>query len=168
MTSREFTIEQLALTQVDELEPLWNALREHHSALAPEFGEPRSREASWEIRRAQYLGWLADPGSRCFVARSGDGEAIGYALVRLHGVEPIWPTDRSGELETLSVLPDWRSSGAGSALLSAARADLAERGIDGMSIFVLHSNDDGLRFYTRHGFGTGAHTVFGSTAAGDA
>lgn len=165
MAERVVTIERLDPTRLDELEPLWNALREHHAALAPEWGAPRSREASWKIRRAQYAGWLADAEHRCFVARAPDGRAVGYAMVRLHGAEPLWPTDRSAELETLSVLPDWRSAGAGAALLTAACEDLTGRGFDAMSIKVLHANADGLRFYARHGFQPGAVTLWGSTAA---
>lgn len=163
MSEREFTIERLQPEQIGDVEPLWNALREHHAALAPQWGPPRTREASWAIRSAQYAGWLADPEHRCFVARSPSGEAVGYALVRLHGVEALWPTDRSAELETLSVLPGWRSAGVGAALLTAAREDLAARGIDAMSIFVLHSNTEGLKFYARHGFEPGAINVWGTT-----
>lgn len=164
MPAHAFTISQLDPGDVDELEPLWNALREHHAALAPEWGAPRTREDSWALRRPEYTAWLADPANFCLVARDGAGTAVAGAVVKLNGPESIWPTERSGELETLAVLPDWRSAGVGGALIAAARAELARRGLESMSIEVLHANVDGLRFYERHGFGPATHTLWGDTA----
>jgi ribosomal protein S18 acetylase RimI-like enzyme len=168
MPSAAHTIEDLTPDDVEELEPLWNALREHHAAAAPEFGEPRSRGDSWRVRRGQYAGWLSEEGSFCLIAREAEGRAVGYALVRITGPEPIWPGDRTAELETLSVLPGARSAGVGGALLNAARARLADASLEYLSIKVLAANADGLRFYQRHGFEPGVVIVFGDTAAASA
>ncbi len=163
MSRPAFTIERLAAADLDAVEPLWNDLREHHAAAAPDFGPPRSREDSWNVRRASYEQWLAIPTSFCLVARDDAGQAIGYAMVKIDGPEAIWATDISGSLETLSVRSGTRSLGVGSALIGEVRAELARRGIKGMSIHVLHPNEAGHRFYARHGFETVVDIVWGDT-----
>ncbi|MEH3053331.1 MAG: hypothetical protein PGN13_04880 [Patulibacter minatonensis] len=54
------------------------------------------------MKRQQYARWLGDAENFCLVARSRDGAAIGGAVVKLDGPSSIWPTDRSGELDTLT------------------------------------------------------------------
>lgn len=164
MSHGALPIEPLPISGIDELEPLWNALREHHAALAPDFGPPLARDLSWQGRRASYEKWLALPTSFCLVARSADGAAAGYAMVKVDEPGPIWGTQMSGSLETLSVREDVRSQGVGSSLITEARAELARRGITDMSIHVLHPNAAGLKFYARHGFETVVDILWGDTA----
>jgi hypothetical protein len=44
MNPDEFSIARLAPGDLGLLEPLWNALREHHAAVMPQLGPPRPRE----------------------------------------------------------------------------------------------------------------------------
>jgi ribosomal protein S18 acetylase RimI-like enzyme len=147
-------IRRIEVSELDLIEPLWNSLREHHSKVTPELGEPRSREESWQRRRSEYEAWLEDGDAFVLLAeRSGAG--VGYAMVHVRSGSPTWPvSERAGEIETLSVLPGERGQGTGSALLEAVRGELSAHGISELSLHVMHTNKDAMRFYERQGFET--------------
>jgi GNAT superfamily N-acetyltransferase len=150
----ELSIRRLHPSEVELVEPLWSALREHHASVAPELGATREREASWVRRRAQYEGWLAEPDSFVLLAERA-GTPVGYAAVHVHDGSPTWPTgERAGELETLSVLPDERGRGTGTALLEAVREQLRAAGAEELAVYVVATNADAIRFYERHTFAT--------------
>jgi ribosomal protein S18 acetylase RimI-like enzyme len=162
----DIEIRQISVGELDSIEPLWNALREHHSDVTPDLGEPRSRAESWKHRRGQYERWLSSPNAFLLVAERG-GAPVGYAMVQLREGSPTWPlSEQAGEIETLSVLPSERSRGTGSALLEAVRAELATRGVTELSLHVMHTNNDAMRFYERHGFETYAVWVRAGAKAG--
>jgi GNAT superfamily N-acetyltransferase len=149
----EVSIRDIAERELDLVEPLWSALREHHASVAPGLGATREREESWARRRAQYEGWLADPDAFVLLAER-DGAPVGYAMVHLHDGSPTWPTsERTGELETLSVLPGERGQGTGTLLLEAVRGRLQALGAGELTVFVMAGNADAIRFYERHAFG---------------
>ncbi|MBJ7472753.1 MAG: GNAT family N-acetyltransferase [Solirubrobacteraceae bacterium] len=166
MTQPALTITRLPISGLDEIEPLWNALREHHGRIAPHFGPIRPREASWAIRKGLYEQWLQEDGAFALIARHGD-QAVGYALTRIHGPVATWPDDSEGMLETLSVHPDARGTGVGSALIAATRAGVAEQGVATLAIGVIPTNDGAQRFYRRHGFTPYVDIIRGTTAPQD-
>lgn len=141
--------------ELDALEPLWNALQEHHSRITPDLGEAtpkRSVEDAWPIRRSKYERWLGDPQTFFVVAHKGQN-AIGYAFVTVGPGYASWATgERLAELETLSVLPEHRSDGVGAALLEAVWERLADLGTEDLAITTTVTNVDAQRFYERHGF----------------
>jgi hypothetical protein len=61
------------------IEPLWNALHEHHSQIEPKLAgstPKRDLPAAWELRRAKYASWLEEPDTffvlaECKRERSG-------------------------------------------------------------------------------------------------
>jgi len=65
-------------TDVELLRPLWNALRAHHHAVAPAFGELRPEPEGWERRAKDYRDMLEEGGA-LFVARDGDA-LVGMAI----------------------------------------------------------------------------------------
>ncbi len=147
-------IRRIALEELDSIEPMWSALREHHSSITPDLGEPRSRTESWLLRRCQYEQWLASPGAFVLIAERR-GEPVGYAMVRLREGSPTWPlSEKAGEIETLSVLPGERGLGTGTALLETVRRELDELGINELSLHAMPTNVEAIRFYERHGFRT--------------
>jgi ribosomal protein S18 acetylase RimI-like enzyme len=147
-------IRRIGASELDLIEPLWNALREHHSSVMPELGDPRPRRESWRRRRRQYEGWLAGPDAFLLLAERGEKQ-LGYAMVQIREGSATWPlSERAGEIETLSVLPSERGGGTGSALLEAVRDELGAYGITELSLHVMHTNSDAMRFYERHGFET--------------
>src|SRR5260370_1036861 len=162
------SIDALPADRIDELAPLWDALREHHLSVAPPWLPPAyPAEESWRRRARQYREWLADPDSFVLVARRGHG-LVGYAMVHLRGGSPTWPTsERAGEVETLAVLPEERRRGIGRALLNAVSQRLHALGASEISLHLLVGNDDAGRFYEREGFSPFATWLTKSLAASD-
>lgn len=144
-----------AVEDLDALEPVWNALQDHHAEITPELGPgtpPRARAEAWRIRRSKYEHWLEDPDT-FFVIAEADGEPAGYACVTIGMPYASWATgDRLAELETLSVLADQRGKGLGASLLEAVWQRLAELGVEEMAITTTVTNVNAQRFYERHGF----------------
>jgi ribosomal protein S18 acetylase RimI-like enzyme len=101
------------------------------------------------LPRGEYLGWVAE-------STGPSPQAIGGAGVQLRRILPR-PRPPAGELElgpeaivlNVYVVPGWRRRGIAEALMRAALAVLAERGIHRV---VLHASDEGRRLYERLGF----------------
>jgi ribosomal protein S18 acetylase RimI-like enzyme len=165
MPAPTVTISPLDPAQVDVVEPLWNAMREHHAETMPQHGPVRSREASWAMRRERYTEWLAEPASFGLLARDAAGEVLGYAIVTDLGPETTFERDRVGCLESIAVLPSARRAGVGSALIAAARAGAAERGIPELTLTVFSANASALAFYARHGFAPYLQVLTAPTAS---
>jgi ribosomal protein S18 acetylase RimI-like enzyme len=147
----ELSIRRLSPADLDAVEPLWSALREHHANVSPHLGAPRAREDSWARRRAQYERWLSEPYAFILIAQRGE-TAVGYAMVHIRAGSPTWPSsERAGEVETLSVHPDERGRGIGTRLLGTVEDELAGLGIDELSLHVISANLEALAFYERHG-----------------
>ena len=115
---------------------------------------PRSASAarpedSWAVRRALYEGLFAQPGTFVLIAEL-DSSPVGYALVHLRGPEETWASgDRVAELETLTVLPESRGRGVGTALVEAVFSELRALGVRQWAVGAIASNADAIRFYER-------------------
>jgi ribosomal protein S18 acetylase RimI-like enzyme len=59
---------------------------------------------------------------------------------------------RIGEIESLSALPDYRSSGLGSLLLDQLETHLRTRGAKDLILGVVPGNADAIRLYERRGY----------------
>lgn len=138
--------------RLDDIEPLWHALRDHHADVGAGVAPVRDAAESWRRRRAQYERWLAT-GELALLVAERDGRAVGYATLRPGAGAATWDLgERVAELETLSVLPAERGRGTGAALVEACR-EIA-RGWEAGSLLVglVHTNEDARRFYEREGF----------------
>ena len=147
-------IVRAGIERIDDLQPLWESLHEHHATVAPhleQLGPVRTPDQSWAVRRELYEEWLSEPDAFVLLAEV-NREPIGYALVHLRGPEETWKTgDRIGVLETLAVLPDERGRGVGTALFERIYAELRELGVKELQVAVISKNAEALRFYERHG-----------------
>lgn len=156
--------------ELDLLEPLWNALQEHHVEVTPELGPhtpKRSLSEAWRIRRAKYARWLEDPDA-FFVVAEIDGAPAGYAFVTVGPPYASWDTgERLAELETLSVLSEHRGSGVGAALLEAAWDRLAGHGVEAMQIVTTATNAGAKRFYESQGFSPSFDVYYGKAPRRD-
>ena len=151
-------------TELDTIEPLWNALQEHHAEITPELGPAtpaRSLSDAWRVRRGKYERWLGDPDTFIAIAEL-DGSPVGYAFVTVGAGYASWETgERAAVLETLSVLPEHRGANVGAALIDAVWARLGELRVDDLSIATTATNVDAHRFYERHGFERGFVMYYG-------
>lgn len=148
------------------LEPLWNALHQHHSRITPSLAgraPKRGVADAWRLRRAKYERWLEAPDT-FFVIAEAQGRPVGYAFVTVGPGYASWATgERLAELETLSVLPEYRGGGVGSALLQAVWKRLAENRVEDLAITTATANVDSHRFYERHGFTQGFVIYYGTS-----
>jgi GNAT superfamily N-acetyltransferase len=144
-----------SVEEIDVVEPLWNALQEHHVRVTPELDPQtpkRDLANAWRIRRSKYVRWLENPETFFVIAEDECGP-VGYAFVTVGPGYASWKTgERAAELETLSVLPEHRGRGVGAELIEAAWRRLDELGIDDMAITTTKTNVDSHRFYERQGF----------------
>ena len=148
-------VSRAGAARIDDVAPLWMALQDYHASGAGHLEAVRAFQPagdSWAIRRRQYLEYLAgDLAAALFLAEQ-DGQVVGYALVRN---VPAGPTLRTGStvghLESLAVLPAYRSAGLGRALLDAVWAVLREWGISEITVNVMAGNLRAEQIYRRMG-----------------
>ena len=148
----DFTVRAGTIDDVERLEPLWHALRDHHVTL-PEMLSPRTPDESWAVRKRTYEDWLGAEDHTLLLAER-DGEPIGYTVVSVSDELPAtWDVgDRVAEIETLSVLESERGSGVGQALTEAAAKVARDAGAEAVFVGVAHTNEGAIRFYEREGF----------------
>jgi ribosomal protein S18 acetylase RimI-like enzyme len=145
------------LDDVDALEPLWVAVHHRHGESMPELAPYVSDQDSWRVRRTLYRKLLAKPDTLLLLASVG-AELIGYGLAHVMPVDDTWlpdtwrTGDRIGEVESLSVTPQYRGSGLGSQLLDRLEKHLASVGADDVVLGVLPGNQDAVRLYERRGY----------------
>jgi GNAT superfamily N-acetyltransferase len=160
----DVSIVRAGAERLDELEPLWKSLQEHHRSVDPGLAgiSPRSAEESWPRRRAKYVEWLRHPDAFVLLAEEAAGPS-GYALVSVH--EPADDThvtgERWAELQSLSVEPSKRRAGLGTRMMERIYEELRAKQIEELAIGVIATNQDALRFYERQGFHPWVVTTLG-------
>jgi GNAT superfamily N-acetyltransferase len=152
-------------SRIDEIEPLFKTMHEHHRAGRPRAAGVRalrSSEEAWARRREHYRGLLDGGGAHLLLAVE-DGRAIGYAVVSEVGSQATLETGaRMAELESLAVLPGARGTGVGTALMAAVHELVRELGIDELMLYVMDGNDGAMRFYERYGMKPYLHVLVGA------
>jgi GNAT superfamily N-acetyltransferase len=148
-------IVRLPPERLDELQPLWAALIEHQYSLTPHLAD-RARPVadSWRDRRALERRWLEKEPRSFVLGAELDGALVGYAFVRLIAASSstsLTISDPYAELATLSVAPEVRGRGIGSALMRAVHTELRRLGVRDVEIGVITTNPDAMRFYEREG-----------------
>jgi ribosomal protein S18 acetylase RimI-like enzyme len=142
---------------LDLVEPLWSAVHHRHAETMPELAPYVSDDDTWRVRRTLYEELLAKPDTLLLVADADDA-AVGYGLAHVLPVDDTWIPDtwatgsRIGEIESLSVLPQYRGSGLGSELLRRLEDHLTAQGVEDLILGVLAGNHDAIRLYERRGY----------------
>ena len=148
----EIGILRAGAERIDDVEPLWHAMHQHHRAVAAHLAAVapfRSDDESWVRRRAFYERLLAQPDS-FFLLAERDGRPVGYAAVAVGGTEAsLVVGERVASLESLSVLPEERGQGLGRRLMDAVFEELRRLDVEEISLAVMEGNDDAWRFYER-------------------
>ena len=138
-------------SRIDDLKPLFLALREHHGSVTPDW-PLRNEEEAWRRRRQNYVDIL-DEGGVLFLATDGD-DLVGFAICEQEeGGSPTWEYPRDFlAIVDIVVLPNHRGSGIGEALMREAEAEARERGLAALDLMSLAVNHAARRFYERYGF----------------
>ena len=151
---------ELRVATADDLhlvEPLWIAVHHQHAETMPGLAPYVSDAETWAVRGQLYEELLAKPDTLLLLVFDG-AAAIGYGLAHVLALEDSWIPDtwqtgqRIGEIESLSVLPEYRGSGLGSVLLDRLETHLRARGARDLILGVLPGNDDAIRLYERRGY----------------
>ena len=139
------------------LEPLWVAVHHRHAQTMPHLAPYVSDGDTWAIRSALYRELLAKPDTLLLLAFDGES-AVGYGVAHVLPVDDSWIPDTwqtgasIGEIESLSVLPEYRGSGLGSLLLDRLETHLRARGAQDLILGVLPGNAAAIRLYERRGY----------------
>jgi ribosomal protein S18 acetylase RimI-like enzyme len=144
-------------SDLPSLEPLWVAVHRAHVASMPELAPYVSDAETWAERSALYAQVFEKPDTVLLLAYNGDA-LIGYALAHVLAVEETWIPDtwrtgaRIAEVESLSVLPEYRGRGIGTTLMDALDREIEALGVDDVIVGALAGNEEALRLYRRRGF----------------
>jgi ribosomal protein S18 acetylase RimI-like enzyme len=142
---------------LDLVGPLWVAVHHQHSETMPQLAPYVSDNETWRVRRVLYEELLAKTDTLLLLAFV-DEAAVGYGLAHVLPVDETWIPDtwetssRIGEIESLSVLPQYRGSGLGSELLNRLEQHLHATGVEDLILGALPGNTDAIRLYERHGY----------------
>ena len=142
---------------IPRLEPLWVAVHHHHQEAMPELAPYVSDEVTWREHRPMYEELFRKADTFLFLASDGD-RLIGYALGHVLPVEETWIADtwvtgdRIGELESISVLPEYRGAGVGSRLMQEVHRAFEQLDVRDLIIGLLPGNEGALRVYERFGY----------------
>ena len=144
--------ELVGAERVDEVSELWLALHRHHRAVVGTLPLVEDDELSWQRRRELYLDRLGS-GTGLLTLASEDEASVGYAFVCIEeGPDDTFPVGaRYAELFSLSVAPEARGRGIGTALLDFVDAELERRSIIDLKVAVMTGNAGAQRLYERRG-----------------
>src|SRR2546421_9448947 len=137
--------------RIVDVEPLWKALHMHYQDIGSYF-PCRSIDQSWTLGRLAHEKWLSEIGSFFLLAEYRD-KLVGYAITCIEegsGMILQIP-NKVAILERLSVLPEARNMGIGTVLMNAVYEELRLSNIAVLTVDVIPTNTDALRFYERHG-----------------
>ena len=130
------------------VEPLWNALFDHHLGIGAAGIATIPRDETWARRLEHYRRlFSAHPTAEFLLARL-DGEFVGYAMSYSEG---------EGErgtmmLETLSLLAEARGRGIGTLLMDTVDRTAAELGLRRSAVEVLGGNTRARDLYLSRGY----------------
>lgn len=144
----EFTIRKGTEKDFSTIQQLNAALfihdASHDDALNMDW--PRSEEG-----RAYYRQKFVDPGHVVFIAEDKAGKPLGYIIgcaINKFRYRKV----KTGELENMFVIPQWRRKGVGKALLEALNKWMKTKGVDRIYVSAYAKNEDAIHFYDFCGF----------------
>jgi GNAT superfamily N-acetyltransferase len=146
---------RLPYARINEVRHLWNALFEHQLHLTPHLSRrARSMEQAWQHRLAIEAAWRLHEPRNFVIAAECHDTLVGYAYVRVIEGElaASWSiSSPRAELSVLSVLPEERNAGVGRAIMERIYADVRVLGVTDLTVDVITTNIDAIRFYEREG-----------------
>jgi ribosomal protein S18 acetylase RimI-like enzyme len=152
-----FVVERGGVADLELVEPLWVAVHAQHQQAMPELRPYVSDVTTWRERRSLYDRLFAEHDPILLFGRHEErlaGYALGYTMpASATWLADTWSTgERIGEVESLSVLPEYRGRGLGSRLLEELHEGLRQQGARDLILGALAGNTDAIRLYRRHGY----------------
>jgi ribosomal protein S18 acetylase RimI-like enzyme len=153
----EWQVRTGSAADLDLVRPLWVAVHHQHATTMPQLAPYVSDDETWRVRRGLYEELLAKADTLLLLAFVGE-TAVGYGLAHVMPVDESWIPEtwetgpRIGEIESLSVLPQYRGSGLGSELLNRLEQHLQALGVEDLILGALPGNTDAIRLYERRGY----------------
>lgn len=105
--------------------------------------------AQSEAGKKYFISAITSPNAVCLIAEEGNS-AIGYIAAGLKEVE--YRLSKYIEVENMGVLPEYRSKGIGSKLMSACLKIAKEKGYQRVYVNVYAKNEKAVKFYENEGF----------------
>ena len=128
---------------LDEIQPLWEKLNQHHEKISPHFSH-EFRDYGFSARKARLLQKYADGHLRIDIAQSQEYK-VGYIISAMMGAGV-------GEIESIFVENDFRGQAIGDELMRRALDWLDEQDVHTKVIDVAVGNERAYTFYARFGF----------------
>jgi ribosomal protein S18 acetylase RimI-like enzyme len=167
----DVTISLAGAERIDDLEPIYRTLYEHHVAIAKWRPAPeRGLETAWERRRGRYEGTLSTPDGILLVAER-DGRLVGALIGEVEdpaeGSDTFAVPTSTAHVHDIAVLPDAQGTGVGRALMERFEQELRNRGVGSYGLDVMAGNDAALRFYGRLGLQQAQVTLYKVLSSAD-
>jgi aminoglycoside 6'-N-acetyltransferase len=155
--SATFTLRSATPADAEALAALEHASAIHHASIDPDRWRVPSLDEVAAHRRRSLARHPRDEG----IVAVADGRVIG--MIELWLKRPGDPDSALiGRVRAdlgISVAPEWRGRGVGTALLRAAEAWARARGVERMTLDVDAANDAALRLYERVGYRVWSHEM---------
>jgi ribosomal protein S18 acetylase RimI-like enzyme len=154
----------VGVDRLDELEPVYRALYEHHVAVSTWKPAPeRGSDVAWQRRRGRWEATLKSPDGVGLVAQR-DGRVVGALIGEIEkpaeGSDTYVVPDSTAHVHDVAVLPEAQGAGVGRALMERFEQLLRERGVESYGLEVMAGNDAARDFYEKLGLELAQLTLY--------
>jgi ribosomal protein S18 acetylase RimI-like enzyme len=154
----------VGVDRLDDLEPVYRALYEHHVAVSTWKPAPeRGPDAAWQRRRGRWEATLRSSDGVGLVAEL-DGRLVGALIGEIEmpaeGSDTYAVPSSTAHVHDLAVLPEAQGAGVGRALMDRFEQLLRERGVESYGLEVMAGNDAATAFYDKLGLERAQVTLY--------
>lgn len=141
-------------SDIENINRLYKILFQEMQALQPSSFQSAQQDTA-------FLDDIVASADADILIASEQGKFLGFALVQKQCTPPYGclVPHTFAYLMDLAVIPEARSRGVGSALISAVRRWACNRSLDYVELNVLHENTRAFQLYAREGFAPVMHTM---------
>ena len=132
-------ISNLNFTEIDKIRPLWEKLNKLHAQLSPHF-QSYFENQTFEDR----LNSLTEKNHTAVFIAHENSNIIGYCITSI--------TNNEGEIDSLYIDPEFRSSKVGKNLIKHAENWLQSYGVDEICISIAAGNESVHEFYQKQDY----------------
>jgi ribosomal protein S18 acetylase RimI-like enzyme len=152
------------LDRLDDLEPVYRALYEHHVSVTTwRPARERGADVAWQRHRERWRSTLESPDAILVIAERGGrviGALVGESEDPADGSDTFEVPTSTAHVHDVAVLPEAQGSGVGKALMERFEQVLRERGVKSYGLEVMAGNDIAQSFYEKLGLELAAMTFY--------